>query len=460
MHEHRAQSGRLIYYATRDELERLPGYRGNDRRGRACCPIHDGHNPTALAINWETGWANCFSCGDAFSIRVGDTPATFAPRDTARQTRQDGPGRERRPKPAESPASPDLGVQAALWAALAAAAERLPASPAASYLAARGIPLDVARSLQLGWGTAGKLAGRVLFPLCGPDGRYTSAMGRLPRELRAGEKARKYDTLPKDAGYQKTLFNGAAIAQAKRAGAPLVIVEGPLDVAACVAAGIPLTVAICGKSYAHPEHFAGLDTVILALDADDAGQSGRRALWLDLTARGIAVLVLSASALDGCKDLGEYWQRHHAMPVQLAVRVMGPHRQAPMQQPVIPQAAPENSDIFCHADAWAAPDDERCELTATELQHRAAEYRRYLTLAPDELPAELKAEAEALAIELAGDLEALGAFMRDLLRRESLLSAEDRYAGLYALQLAIAALPDDATIPDDYLPDDDRFWRF
>lgn len=456
MREHRAKSGRLIYYATRHELEGLPGYRGNDRRGRACCPIHAGDNPTALAINWETGWASCFSCGDDFSIRIEDHP------DAPQRGAYDAPRSPRiaatRPKGLhhdQAPETPPAGIQAALAAAIAAAAERLPASPGAAYLAARGIPLDVAQSLRLGWGTTGKLASRVIFPLCGPDGQPTSAMGRAIDD----RMKPKYDTLKRDDGYQKTLFNGAAIAQAKRAGTPLVIVEGPIDAAACVAAGIPYTVAICGKSYAHPEHFAGLDTVILALDADDAGQTGRRALWLDLTARGIEVLMLPPAALKGCKDLGEYWQQHRAMPVQLAARVIGPympvptnqrmhnefaHRQAPTQRPASPQAVPESPDIFGYAKAWAAPDDERRVLTIAELKQRTAEYRRSLTLTPDDLPADLKTEAEALAIELASDLDALGEVFGFLLTRSSTLAAEDRCAGMYALQLAIAALPDAA----------------
>ena len=70
MREHRAKSGKLVYYATRRELETLPGYRGNDRKGRACCPTHNGDNPTALAIYWETSWASCWSCGNAWTIRV------------------------------------------------------------------------------------------------------------------------------------------------------------------------------------------------------------------------------------------------------------------------------------------------------------------------------------------------------------------------------------------------------
>jgi len=72
MHEHVSRNGNTIYYASRQELEALPGYRGNDRTGRACCPIHAGDNPTALAIDWATGWAHCYACGDAWAIRVAD----------------------------------------------------------------------------------------------------------------------------------------------------------------------------------------------------------------------------------------------------------------------------------------------------------------------------------------------------------------------------------------------------
>jgi len=302
MREHRATSGRLIYYARRAELEALPGYRGNDRQGRACCPIHHGNNPTALTINWLTGWAKCWHCGDAWSIRVEDHPDAV-PVPNRYRTRTQPPPDEHDPHQ----------LRAKLEASIRKAVEALPASPGALYLETRGISLDVARDLRIGWGTAGKLAGRVIFPLCAPDGLATSAIGRAIDE----RTKPKYKTLASDDGYVKTLFNGGAIAQAKRTGQPIVVVEGPLDAVACVAARIPLTVALCGAAYAHPEHFSGLQTVILTLDADDAGQAARGGLWLELTARGIEVLVLPAAALDGAKDLGEYWQRHRTLPRQL-----------------------------------------------------------------------------------------------------------------------------------------------
>ncbi len=330
MREHRTKAGKLMYYASRAELEALPGYRSNDRQGRACCPIHGGDNPTALSINWATGWARCFSCGDAWAIRVEDHPDAFRPRgnDTAPppQRPQNRPRRnEQRQRDTEHIAHDLDALQVGLERAIAGSMDALPASPGAVYLAERGIPLDVALKLGIGWGTRGVLAGRVVFPLCGPDGHPTSAIGRRIHET-DDRRNPKYKALDGKAGYIKTLFNGGVIAYARHTGHPLIVVEGPLDAAACVTAGLPLSVAIGSTSYAHPEHFADLAMVVLALDGDDAGQKGRQALWLELTGRGIEVLSLPAAALDGCKDLGEYWQRHRSVPTQLMARAMGPHK--------------------------------------------------------------------------------------------------------------------------------------
>lgn len=426
MHEYRAKSGKLIYYATRHELETLPGYRGNDRKGRACCPIHQGDNPTALSIDWGSGWASCWSCGDAWSIRVGDPP-------------QKGPTLSTTERPAPRPAAhatsdPDsrdhdfAALRANLVTAIETASGNLPGSPGETYLARRGIPLATAQALRLGWAASGTLAGRVIFPLCDPDGLATSATGRAAND----HTQPKYKALKAGDGYVKMLFNGGAIAQAKQSGHPVVVVEGPLDAAACVAAGLSLTVALCGKSYKRPEHFAGLTTVILALDADEAGQEGRRRLWIDLTARGIDVLVLPASALDGAKDLGEYWERHRAIPAQLAVRAIGPHLGIAPAMPM-PSATPGASVV----------ENARATLpTLEELQQRTAEATRYLTLTPDDLPGDLKVEAEALAVELAADTQEAMRFWADLHQREHLLTPEDRCAAHYTIALVVAGWDD------------------
>lgn len=323
MREHRTKAGNPMYYASRAELEALPGYRGNDRQGRACCPIHTGDNPTALSINWATGWARCFSCGDAWAIRVEDHPDAFQQR--GNDSTAPPQLLHNRPRRDEQQQRDTDVLQDGLERAITGAMDALPASPGSAYLEARGIQLDVALELGIGWGTRGALAGRVVFPLCDPDGYPTSAIGRRIHET-ADRHNPKYKALDGKAGYIKTLFNGGAVAYARHTGHPLIIVEGPLDAAACVAAGLPLTVAIGSTSYAHPDHFADLSTVILALDSDAAGREGRRRLWLELSGRGIEVLSLPAAALDGCKDLGEYWQRHRTMPSQLMARAMGPHK--------------------------------------------------------------------------------------------------------------------------------------
>jgi len=194
---------------------------------------------------------------------------------------------------------------------------------------------------------------------------------------------------------------------------------------------LPLTVALCGKAYRHPEHFAGVATVILALDADDAGQEGRRQLWLDLTVRGIHVLVLPASTLAGAKDLGECWERHRSMPMQLAARAMGPHLHGAYASPLHDVGTkPDDAPVI--DDAWPT-----LPTLLEELQQRAAEAKRYLAMTPDDLPGDLKTEAEALAVELGDDLDALGAFWADLRRREHLLAAADRCAANYVVRLAM-----------------------
>ena len=185
MRETRSKSGKTIYFATRSELEGLPGYRGNDRTGRACCPVHNGDNPQALSIDWGTGWARCFSCGpDAFVIRVADHPdaiptreqaATIRhPREDAPQTRQNAP---ESPIPPQTTPNTSNDVSAALERAIVGACDRLPGSPGAAYLAGRGIGLEVAQALRLGWAVTGPLAGRVVFPFTDPDGPPGGATG-------------------------------------------------------------------------------------------------------------------------------------------------------------------------------------------------------------------------------------------------------------------------------------------
>ena len=170
--------------------------------------------------------------------------------------------------------------------------------------------------------------------------------------------------------------------------------------------------------------------MILALDADDAGQEGRRQLWFDLTARGIDVLVLPASTLAGAKDLGECWERHRSMPMQLAARAMGPHLHGAYASP-LHDVGTKPDDAPVVDDAWPT-----LPTLLEELQQRAVEAKWCLAMTPDDLPGDLKTEAEALAV-LSDDLDPLRQFWADLRRCEHLLTAADRCAANYVARLAM-----------------------
>jgi hypothetical protein len=417
MREHVSQAGNTIYFASRHELEALPGYRGNDRTGRACCPIHAGDNPTALAIDWATGWAHCYACGDAWAIRVADHPDTKnyrqtigkpstkplqnvnrnAPKpptdrqQTAYRNATIAPGRTKPPQRAtNTPASTIAALErlqslAALWAAAYAG------SPAAAYVRARGIPDDIARAL--GWGHATDnqylRSHRLFIPYTDPAGQLTGGAGRALD----GTTHPKYLTLRNADGYRKTLVNGGAIAQARAARLPLVIVEGPFDAAACLAGGLPHVIALNGVA-ARPAWFAGIPRVFLANDADAAGREA-----VDRFRRTVPVHVASFDPDDlaGCKDVAGYWEQHGTIPPALTAGAIAPPMSGKPPH-VVPLA---------------------------------------------DLPPELREEAEETGLELSFDPEELGLFMADLMRREHLLSADDRAAAWHAIHYANSLTEDD-----------------
>ena len=435
MHEYRAKSGKLIYYAARHELEALPGYRGNDRKGRACCPIHNGDNATALEINWDTGWAGCFACGDAFSIRIGEPPHTGArPRTSTPRAQRapDAPERTHGPKtttdtPAPNPAALErLAAISHAWAAAYAG------SPAAEYVRARGIPDDIAQRLGWGYVTSNPYlrAHRLFVPYTDPAGQLTGGAGRALDSITQP----KYRNLRKADGYTKTLVNGAAIAQARAARMPLVVVEGPFDAAACLAGGVPHVIALNGAT-ARPEWFAGVSRVFLAGDADDAG---REAVTRFQRTVPVHATSFHADALAGCKDVAGFWQTHGRLPAALIA--------AASSQPDISQSDPEPAQPEPSAPA---PGDS-CQFgtnlqrwpTLAELQARTAEAERYARLSVDDLPADIREEAETLGAELAADPEEALRFMGQLLEREHALAAEDRRAAWHALRCAVTAWPE------------------
>lgn len=378
MHEHRTADGKVIYYMCRADLERLQGYRGHGDKYRARCPVHGGDSFQAFTIDYATGWGHCFKCGDAWSLRVEDHPDTILPKGhpaytPGRSSQTPRPHTNRPPAdqtpPQTAPESPQTReILEGLYRAIAHATEALRGSRGAAYLESRGIDLQTALDLDLGWTTRGDLKQRVVFPLAGPDGLPTGATGRAVDD----HTKPKYKALANDKGYRKYLFNGGAISQAKRSGHPLLIVEGPMCAASAYAAGYPLTVAIGNVSYKHWEHFAGVSRAILLLDNDQAGMQARGRAYASLQEYIPDVRVFRpdalAAVLEGCKDLGDYWQRFHRMPPAIAAAIMGPHMHAAASSPCPGDRA--HNEIHTVKQTPAAPaDDAHPSVHTTPLQN-------------------------------------------------------------------------------------------
>ena len=113
---------------------------------------------------------------------------------------------------------------------------------------------------------------RVMFPITDLRGRVIAFGGRaLEKDARA-----KYLNSPETPLFHKggTLYNIAAARQAAHDGAPIIVVEGYIDVIAMVTAGFPATVAPLGTALTEDQ--LGLlwkmaDEPVLCFDGDNAG---------------------------------------------------------------------------------------------------------------------------------------------------------------------------------------------
>ena len=118
---------------------------------------------------------------------------------------------------------------------------------------------------------------RVMFPIGDVRGRVIAFGGRaLEKDVPA-----KYLNSPETPLFHKgaTLYNLAAARQAAHEGAPLIAVEGYVDVIAMVSAGFPATVAPLGTALTEDQLtllWKMADEPILCFDGDRAGQ---KAAW-------------------------------------------------------------------------------------------------------------------------------------------------------------------------------------
>ncbi len=180
---------------------------------------------------------------------------------------------------------------------------------AARYLETRGIPLHLATDTGLGFAPRGTWPHRrghgqprIVAALTAPDGTLLTLYGRSTVMC---EKALRHDFLPGAKG----VFHAPSLKEDW-----VILAEGVFDALACLAAGRPAT-ALCGLTTRETWWQAiEADNIIIALDADDAGQYRREGITQEAKHWKTRILLLKSESLHPHKDLNEYWVFEKRLP--------------------------------------------------------------------------------------------------------------------------------------------------
>ncbi len=327
---------------TRTPLAAIVGRRmrlaRSGRQWKGCCPFHGEKTPSFYV--YEDGHYHCFGCGahgDAIGFVMQSEGAGFM---EAVERLAAEAGLEV-PKPSPEAAATEqrrLDLAAVLEAAQASFHRRLflpEGRPAMDYLRGRGLSEQTIHRFGIGWSGEGRGAvaadlgrdgvtqeqlvdaglmrrddetgrafdlffNRVMFPIRDRRGRVISFGGRI-----LGDGQPKYVNGPETALFAKrrTLYALDLAREAVRAGAPLVVVEGYMDVIALHAgraswgAVAPLGTALTEEQL--EELWRLSDAPVLCFDGDAAGaRATERALATALpfvsTQRTVATIALQS----------------------------------------------------------------------------------------------------------------------------------------------------------------------
>ncbi len=300
------------------------------QRWSGLCPFHAEKSPS-FSVNSEEGFYHCFGCkasGDAITflrekeqldfVGAVESLATRAGITLRYTERDEGEGRKRQTRLFE------LTEAAATWYH-----DRLRTSPdaasARSYLRGRGFDADEVARYRIGWAPdgwdlmvralrisqadleatglgmknkAGRLQdffrARILFPIMDERGRVVGFGGR---KLPDADGA-KYQNSRDNQLYNKSkVLYGLNWAKADAVNhGEVVICEGYTDVIGFARAGIPRAVATCGTALTE-DHVRQLKRftrrLVLAYDADDAGQAAAERVYAWERTHDIEVAVVS-----------------------------------------------------------------------------------------------------------------------------------------------------------------------
>jgi hypothetical protein len=322
-------------------------------RVRAFCHLHGGDHQRSLSIDPHTGWGYCFNAACHALVLVQDynpeVAARLLHRHAPASTKIAGPPFSR-PFSSESQeprlsstcrAMPSrradwqeeerraLLTLAPLWQRALVSYDLGDCWQAQAYLHVRGIPLETAVEAEVGYFPAALLTHpdvapsrpllqrwveRLLFPLTSPAGRGYIGRSLWRWQLGMDEEVHKaileQESAPRR--WIKTNPAGWFCQPPVSWAAHMILVEGPFDRLALLSGGFdPCEVVALAGTAASSDWFPEqLQSLLLALDGDVAGQEASRRLAGKLASTRCLIESCSPPADGGGKDWSERWRKH------------------------------------------------------------------------------------------------------------------------------------------------------
>lgn len=251
-----------------------PGGGRGSRERRFCCPLCHGDRRMdaahrSLSLNTETGAWHCHRCGESGTLSERREPAVKNRRPRRRTSRPLAPPRETKP-PSDTE-----------WREHLRGVVSLADTPGETYLAGRGIPIEAARAAQVRYHPCFLGRPAVLFPIRDRQGELVAVQGRY---VDTGDpKCRTVG--PKRLG----LF--LSTPKALQAD-PLVVTEAPIDALSLASQGLPAVALVGTSAPTWLAEASAFRRVVLALDADEAGDRATSELALELSKLGARPLRL------------------------------------------------------------------------------------------------------------------------------------------------------------------------
>ncbi|HPW22285.1 MAG TPA: toprim domain-containing protein [Vicinamibacterales bacterium] len=307
-----------------------PRARVNEGESDFCCPLCGEGKPRdsahrCLSVNVRTGKYQCHRCEAKGVLQERQEPRPqLAPR--ARRRAALHRAFALPPQEPQEPADPS-------WKGRLAGLEALAGTPGASYLDARGIPLDVATAAGVRFSSRWYGRPAVVFAFRDADGNLVAAQGRCAD----GQEPGKLSAGPIGRG----VFFGPGAREALDAGedgATIALVEAPIDALSLAVAGLPaLALGGCGGKAWLPRALA-FRRVLLAFDADEAGDVAAAKLAAELQALGARCERLRPA---DAKDWNEALQQGGADALRAAIAGV-------LARPEEPEACACGGGVWCY----------------------------------------------------------------------------------------------------------------